>query len=132
MTHFGTSVKSAEYLLDSVVLYPMTTYIGSEMNCSVMLCLRKRVVCFYIPEPWWRYIKHTAGIVKHRMGWFFISDSFYHMVIPKISIFHYKSVYYGKIPLENRSEAPWLSLCHMFLFMDVSGKEARNWCKSVI
>ena len=42
----------------------------------------KRVV-FYIPEPLARGYKTHYEFHKYRMKWKFISDSFYHMIIPK-------------------------------------------------
>ena len=66
---------------------------------------------FYLPEP------------------LAISDSFYHMIIRKISMFHEKSMYFEKIPRENRPEASCCTRRHNAPSYDVTGKGARNCSK---
>ena len=59
---------------------------------------------FYISEPLVRGYKTHNEFYKYRMKWNFISESFNHMIILKISVFHQKSVKFDIIPRENRHE----------------------------
>ena len=72
-----------------------------EMSCVLLY------TC--IPKPWWGHIKHTTSFIKHCKKWKFISDSFYHTIIPKISKFYeiHVSVYFERIQYENWF-TPWL------------------------
>ena len=49
------------------------------------------------------------SVIKHSMEGNFISDSFYHMIIAKISILHGVTVYFEKIPCESCSEKSWFT-----------------------
>ena len=61
---------------------------------------------------------------KYRMKWKFISDSFYHMIIPNNINIPWKNMYFEKIPRENRPEAS--------CFMTSLAKERETSVKSVM
>ena len=84
---------------------------------------------FYIPEPLARGYKTHNEFHKYRMKWKFISDSFYHMIIPKNINISWKSMYFEKIPRENRPEASCFTRRHNAPSYDVTGKGARNCSK---
>ena len=57
-----------------------------------------------------------------------ISDSFYRMITPKISLFHGIIVYFRKNPCENPSEASWFARRQNASVNCVTDKGWRNWC----
>ena len=89
----------------------------------------KRVVCFISPSLWRGDIKHTTSFIKNSVKWKFILDSFYHMIFPKNINISLKSMYFEKIPRENRLNASCFTRRHNAPPSDVTGKEARTWCK---
>ena len=62
--------------------YKMKINIGSEMNFHFIRYLWNEL-CVLYPEPLARGYKTHNEFHKYCMKWKFISDSFYHMIIPK-------------------------------------------------
>ena len=88
-------------------------------------------LCVLYPEPLaMGYTSKTRNeFHRYLIKWKFISDSFYYMIILKISIFHEKTVYFEKIPCKNCLERSCLTWLHNDSTYDVANKEAGNWCK---
>ena len=86
-------------------------------------------VCVLYPEPLARGYKTHNEFHKYRMKWKFISDSFYHMIIPKnINISWKKYVFWENSAMKRRA----LRDVIMLLFMTSLAKERKIAVKSVM
>ena len=89
----------------------------------------KRVVCFISPSLWRGDIKHTTSFINTVWNENSFQILFITWQFRKISIFHEKSMYFEKIPRENRPETSCFTRRHNAPSYDVTGKEARNCSK---
>ena len=86
-------------------------------------------VCVSYPEPLARGYKTHNEFHKYRMKWKCISDSFYHIIIPKnINILRKKYVFRENSTMKRRA----LRDAIMLLFMTSLAKERETAVKSVM